>query len=121
MLTRDRALKATFICLPFLAAYLVTQFFLTGIRVYDAKTSLGLFFFLPLILVSLPWSFGVVAIEELLKNSYPLAIINQINVAVAFAGYWLNSFLLLRKFSFRALLVWGCIIPVLLLLAFVNS
>ena len=121
MSNRDRALKAVYVCSPFLIAYIITYFFLLGIEVYSAETSFGLFFNFPLAVLGLPWSFGALYVAETFKSSFPQTTLDQICVVLAFISFWINSYFLLGKYRFGTLISISSFLSILLLCAFVFS
>jgi hypothetical protein len=121
MSNSDRALKAVYVCLPFLIAYLITYFFLMGLKVYSAETSFGLFLNFPLLLMGLPWSFGAIYVSESFRSIFSEKTLNLIGVTLTFISFWFNSYLLLGKYSVGSLISISTFITILLLCAFVFS
>ena len=116
-----RILQALVICLPLAIAYAFTFHFLIRTNTGDDRTLFGILFDLPLVILSLPWSFLTGPLEPMLIHSYSLETARKIETIWVFVALLVNAYLLLGSVSFKKLFSGAVIFSALLALLFINS
>jgi hypothetical protein len=114
-------LQALYVCLPLTIIYVLTFHFLIRINTGDDRTLFGIIFDLPLIILSLPWSFLTALLEPMLIHSYSLETAKKLETIWVFIALFVNAFILLGNVAFKKLFIWASIIPVILLLLFLGA
>jgi hypothetical protein len=116
-----RIFFAVLICLPLAIAYAFTFYFLIRTNTGDDRTLFGIFFDLPLALLSLPWSFCISAFGPTLIKSFSLDVARKIETVSAFVALFINVYVLLKHISLNKLIGLAVILPTVLVIIFIGS
>lgn len=100
----QRFSKAFTICLPLFAISIGMSFWVKSHP--SADLAVGVYIYLPIMVLSLPWTFLLGVIELFLRENFSQQFINYFSMVLIFISVSLNVSLLLQKYSFECMRKW---------------